>query len=79
MTLTTDIVKCILWNQNTIKVDLENYEEIKQHTIECLAVPAFSRLIISNDLKEEWNKRVLHQIVYCTVTCKAICLLLFRM
>ena len=61
------VIQSMLWNDNNnYTIDQATYEVLKYHSIDVLAAPVLTSLNMSYDLKQEWNKRVMQQVVYNT-------------
>ena len=65
------IIQAAFWNTCKGRADKDVFEVLIKHSIEVLPASILSQLEMPSDLKNEWTKRILRQIVYNT-HCKHI-------
>lgn len=60
------VIKEILWGHDLIEVNQDTYVQLVKHSIDILATPYMSRLIVSEKQKKDWIQRTRQQIAYNT-------------
>lgn len=57
-----EIIKCIFSKSNVEMIDYDTYVKMKYHSIDLLLAPFLSSLIMPDELRAEWKKRIINQI-----------------
>ena len=61
-----DVIKCIFWGYSVKTVDQDTYEKICHHSINSLAAPILSQLEMPAEIRKEWKKKIMQQVVFNT-------------
>lgn len=63
-----ELIRATIWNEKATDhiANWAEYEELKKHAIIALPAPILSELIMPLDLRDEWKKSIIRQIIYYT-------------